>query len=143
MQIILNAPGIHQKTKEGAEKELEAFLPRLKQILFRFRPVLLQILHVLLSVFPDFLTINANQAACSAVCVIGEFFPVHEMQRTLCSTPYACVISRRKDSGISSGKSVNRYPISRCEFLQAGLISENAHGKRNGGATRITCKGLI
>jgi len=38
MQIILNAPGIHQKTKEGVEKELETFLPRLKQILFRFRP---------------------------------------------------------------------------------------------------------
>jgi len=38
MQIILNAPGVHQKTKEGLEKELEAFLPRLKQILFRFRP---------------------------------------------------------------------------------------------------------
>ena len=38
MQIILNAPGIHQKTKESVEKELEAFLPRLKQILFRFRP---------------------------------------------------------------------------------------------------------
>ncbi len=38
MQIILNAPGIHQKTKEGVEKEIEEFLPRLKQLLFRFRP---------------------------------------------------------------------------------------------------------
>lgn len=38
MQIILNAPGIHQRTKEGVEQELEEFLPRLKQILFRFRP---------------------------------------------------------------------------------------------------------
>ncbi len=38
MQIILNAPGIHQRTKEGVEKELEEYLPRLKQVLFRFRP---------------------------------------------------------------------------------------------------------
>ncbi len=38
MQIILNAPGVHQRTKEGVEKELEEFLPRLKQVLFRFRP---------------------------------------------------------------------------------------------------------
>lgn len=38
MQIILNAPGIHNRTKEGVEKELEEFLPRLKQVLFRFRP---------------------------------------------------------------------------------------------------------
>jgi DNA-directed RNA polymerase specialized sigma24 family protein len=38
MQIILNAPGIHHRTKEGVEKELEEFLPRLKQVLFRFRP---------------------------------------------------------------------------------------------------------
>ena len=38
MQIILNAPGIHHRTKEGVEKELEEYLPRLKQVLFRFRP---------------------------------------------------------------------------------------------------------
>ena len=38
MQIIVNAPGIHHRTKEGLEKELEEFLPRLKQVLFRFRP---------------------------------------------------------------------------------------------------------
>jgi DNA-directed RNA polymerase specialized sigma24 family protein len=38
MQIILNAPGIHNRTKEGVERELEEFLPRLKQVLFRFRP---------------------------------------------------------------------------------------------------------
>jgi DNA-directed RNA polymerase specialized sigma24 family protein len=38
MQIILNAPGIHQRTKEGVEKELEEYVPRLKQVLFRFRP---------------------------------------------------------------------------------------------------------
>jgi DNA-directed RNA polymerase specialized sigma24 family protein len=38
MQIILNAPGIHNRTKEGVETELEEFLPRLKQVLFRFRP---------------------------------------------------------------------------------------------------------
>lgn len=38
MQIILNAPGVHQRTKEGVEKELDEFLPRLKQVLFRFRP---------------------------------------------------------------------------------------------------------
>jgi len=38
MQIILNAPGIHHRTKEGVEQELEVFLPRLKQVLFRFRP---------------------------------------------------------------------------------------------------------
>jgi DNA-directed RNA polymerase specialized sigma24 family protein len=38
MQIILNAPGIHHRTKEVVEQELEGFLPRLKQVLFRFRP---------------------------------------------------------------------------------------------------------
>jgi|GEM_PF-3261489 len=38
MQIILNAPGIHHRTKEGVERELEEYLPRLKQVLFRFRP---------------------------------------------------------------------------------------------------------
>ena len=38
MQIILNAPGIHSRTKERVEKELEEYLPRLKQVLFRFRP---------------------------------------------------------------------------------------------------------
>ncbi len=38
MQIILNAPGIHSRTKESVEKELEEYLPRLKQVLFRFRP---------------------------------------------------------------------------------------------------------
>jgi DNA-directed RNA polymerase specialized sigma24 family protein len=38
MQIILNAPGIHQRTKEAVEKELEEMMPRLKRILFQFRP---------------------------------------------------------------------------------------------------------
>ena len=38
MQIILNAPGIHHRTKEVIEQELEEFLARLKQVLFRFRP---------------------------------------------------------------------------------------------------------
>ncbi len=38
MQIILNAPGIHQRTKEAVEKELEEMIPKLKRILFQFRP---------------------------------------------------------------------------------------------------------
>ncbi len=38
MRIILNAPGIHHHTKEAVEKELEELTPRLKRILFQFRP---------------------------------------------------------------------------------------------------------
>jgi len=38
MQIILNAPGIHPRTKEAVEKELAEVVPRLKRILFQFRP---------------------------------------------------------------------------------------------------------
>lgn len=38
MRIILNAPGIHPHTKEAVEKELEELTPRLKRILFQFRP---------------------------------------------------------------------------------------------------------
>lgn len=38
MQIILNAPGIHQRTKEAVENELGEMMPRLKRLLFQFRP---------------------------------------------------------------------------------------------------------
>jgi len=38
MQIILNAPGIHQRTKEAVESELAEMMPRLKRLLFQFRP---------------------------------------------------------------------------------------------------------
>jgi len=38
MRIILNAPGIHHRTKEAVESQLEELTPRLKRILFQFRP---------------------------------------------------------------------------------------------------------
>jgi RNA polymerase sigma factor (sigma-70 family) len=38
MQIILNAPGVHQRTKEAVENELTEMMPRLKRLLFQFRP---------------------------------------------------------------------------------------------------------
>lgn len=38
MRIILNAPGVHHRTKEAVEKELEELISRLKRILFQFRP---------------------------------------------------------------------------------------------------------
>ena len=38
MHIILNAPGIHHVTKEALEGELRESLPRMRQLLFRFRP---------------------------------------------------------------------------------------------------------
>jgi len=38
MQIILNAPGVHQRTKEAVEQELAEMMPRLKRLLFQFRP---------------------------------------------------------------------------------------------------------
>ena len=38
MRIILNAPGVHHHTKEAVEQELEESLPRLRKILFQFRP---------------------------------------------------------------------------------------------------------
>ena len=38
MRIILNAPGIHPHSKEAVEKELAELTPRLKKILFQFRP---------------------------------------------------------------------------------------------------------
>jgi len=38
MRIILNAAGIHQRTKEAVESELAEMVPRLKRLLFQFRP---------------------------------------------------------------------------------------------------------
>ncbi len=38
MRIILNAPGEHHHTKEAVENELRESLPRLKRLLFQFRP---------------------------------------------------------------------------------------------------------
>ncbi len=38
MQMILNAPGVHQRTKEAVEQELGELMPRLKRLLFQFRP---------------------------------------------------------------------------------------------------------
>jgi len=38
MQIILNAPGIHPHTKEAVENALTEMMPRLKRLLFQFRP---------------------------------------------------------------------------------------------------------
>jgi len=38
MHIILNAPGIHQRTKEAVESELQESMPRMKRVLFQFRP---------------------------------------------------------------------------------------------------------
>ena len=38
MRIILNATGVHPRTKEAVENELEELTSRLKRILFQFRP---------------------------------------------------------------------------------------------------------